>query len=341
MTDPAPEAARKRRAEWTSRARFIGLVLVALAVGTVIPQLIGEDESSTENPPGESVEAQRVAAWALHEEGGPSYMAVFATGGKPPLVLAVPADVTINLPGQNLGTLSEAAASGDEGLVEVALENLLGAPVDTTLLAPLSSLTQVVDDLGGLDVRDRDMSGADVDVYLSDVPAEAAIDLPFLRWQDVLEGIIRAAPARTEALPEPFGDFLAGPEPSFTALPVVDIGGGLLRPDRDGLAQLVSEHFIPAAADAVRLVVLNGVGTPGIGEEVARILVPKGFTLMSSGNANTFDLEVTQIIASSRGDIEAAERAMTLLGAGEVSLGNQPAGLADVTVVVGRDFGGS
>jgi hypothetical protein len=119
---------------------------------------------------------------------------------------------------------------------------------------------------------------------------------------------------------------------------VVDIGGGLLRPDQDKVEELLSRYFVPTTADVVRLVVLNGVGTPGIGKQVAGILVPEGFRLVSSGNANTFDLEVTQIVASSRGDLKAAERARTLLGVGEISVGNQPAGLADVTVVVGRDF---
>ena len=341
MSETPTEAARRRRAEWTGRARFAGLVLVALAVGTVLPQLIGDDEPDTGGSLAGAVEAQEVVAWALHAEGGPSYVAVFASGGKPSIALAIPAQVTINLPGQSLGTLADAAAAGDPGLVEVALENLLGAPVDDTVLATLSSVGTVVDELGEIQVRGGRKSGSEVVAHLSDVPTGGPVDQGFLRWQDVLEGLIQETPARPEALPEPLGDVLVEPPSSFRAFPVVDIGGGLLRPDPEQVASLVAKHFIPAAADAVRLVVLNGVGTPGIGEEVARILVPEGFRLVSSGNANTFRLEVTQIIASSRSDLEAARLAQALLGAGEVSLGNQPAGLADVTVVVGRDFGGS
>jgi hypothetical protein len=339
VTEPVPD--RTRQAVWIARARFAGLVLVALAVGTVLPQLIDGDETEPGRVATDPAEGQRVVAWALHAEGGRSYLAVLATGEKPSIVLAIPAEVTINLPGQSLGTLADAAAAGDQGLVEVALENLLGAPVDQTLLAPLSSLATMVDEVGGIEVRGRRSTGSDVDAYLTDVSGDAPPDQPFLRWQDVLEGLIRAEVGRPGALPEPLRPVLAEQNPSLLALPVVDIGGGLLRPDQDALQPLVQEHLVLTTADAVRLVVLNGVGTPGIGEEVARVLVPKGFRLVSSGNANTFDLEVTQIIASSRGDLEAAERAKELLGAGEISLGNQPAGLADVTVVVGRDFGGS
>ncbi len=340
MSETSTEAARKRRALWTARARFAGVLLLALAVGTVLPQLVGDDEPGTGGTLPGAVESQEVAAWALHAEGGNSYIAVFASGGKPSVALAIPAEVTINIPGQSLGTLADAAASGDPDLVDVAIENLLGAPVDEILLAPLSSVTGVVDGLGGLRVRESSMSGSEVFTYLQDVPSEGPVDQAFLRWQDVLEGVIRAAPGSPDALPDPLGEFLDEEPSSFRALPVIDIGGGLLRPDQDEVASLVDEHFILSAADAIRLVVLNGVGTPGIGEEVARILVPEGFSLVSSGNANTFRLEVTQIIASSRRDLESAELARTLLGAGEVTLGNQAGGLADVTVVVGRDFGG-
>jgi hypothetical protein len=88
--------------------------------------------------------------------------------------------------------------------------------------------------------------------------------------------------------------------------------------------------------DAIRLVVLNGVGEPGIGEEVGRILIPSGFRLMSSENANRFDFEVTKIVAATDEDIPSAQRAHELLGAGRSC--SAPAQPADMIVVVGRDF---
>jgi hypothetical protein len=122
------------------------------------------------------------------------------------------------------------------------------------------------------------------------------------------------------------------------ALPVVDLGAGLLRPDTEAVESLVEDRFVLSGADEVRFVVLNGVGTPGVGEEVARLLVPEGYRLMSSGNASTFDHQETKIIASSEEDFAAAERARELLGVGRVFQGFQPAGLADLTIVVGHDF---
>ena len=82
-------------------------------------------------------------------------------------------------------------------------------------------------------------------------------------------------------------------------------------------------RFVPVEGDAIRLVVLNGVGEPGIGEEMARILIPSGFGLMSSENANRFDDEVTKIVPATDEDIPSAPQAQAL-GAGQILLGAQP-----------------
>jgi LytR cell envelope-related transcriptional attenuator len=117
------------------------------------------------------------------------------------------------------------------------------------------------------------------------------------------------------------------------------IRAGLLRPDVRGVSGLVGERFVPVEGDATLLVVLNGVGEPGIGEEMARILIPSGLRLMSSENANRFDDEVTTIVAASEEDIPSAQQAQELLGAGQILLGAQPP-LSDVILAVGRGFSG-
>jgi hypothetical protein len=121
-------------------------------------------------------------------------------------------------------------------------------------------------------------------------------------------------------------------------------------PARRGLALSKTEsYFIDfdghklayrTACSGAALVVLNGNGTPGIGQQVARMLVPEGYVLVASQNASEFGVNVTKIIASDREDLPAARKARYVLGVGQVFLGNQASGVADVTVVVGLDFGG-
>jgi LytR cell envelope-related transcriptional attenuator len=78
---------------------------------------------------------------------------------------------------------------------------------------------------------------------------------------------------------------------------------------------------------------------PGIGAEVARILVPEGFRVVESGNVKSFDMPQTFMIASSDRALPRARKARLLLGVG--NLGEHPTGLGDVTIVISEDFGGA
>jgi hypothetical protein len=286
-----------------------------------------------------------VVAWTVRLEEAPeaTFVAILASEVKPPVIVAVPADVTINVPGQGLGTVGEAAAGGDVGLVGVALENLVGVRMDGSVDSTTAELQAAVDALGTIEVADQVMAGAQVVEYLTAQDPGALPDERFLRWQDVLEGIrdgVAANPAAVAGFPEPLRPILAAgsPDPmALYALPVVDLGAGLLRPDAKGLDALVKDVFVPYAGDEVRIVVLNGVGRPGVGEEVARILVPEGYQLVATGNANTFEVKTTKIISLSESDLSAAQRARDLLGVGQVLMA-EPTGLADLQIVVGQDF---
>jgi hypothetical protein len=310
----------------------------------VTPQLIelstgGDDDAGTTA----SAPDQYVVAWHVTDEEDQAHLAVFAAGRKAPVALALPAQVTINLPGQNLGTLQNAASSGQDSL-EVAVENLLGVPIERMVASDPADLAAAVDAAGGIDVLDRHLDGSGALDYLAEPGEDAPVDAVYLRWQDVLDGLLSAVderPGGVAALPEAVRPVFADDTPDMASVPVIDIGGGLLRPDVAALERLIDQRFVSSATEGIRLVVLNGVGEPGIGEEVARILVPEGFRLVSSGNARDFNFKMTQIVASSREDLPAAERARSLIGAGRILLGHQPTGLTDVTIVVGRDFGGS
>ena len=89
----------------------------------------------------------------------------------------------------------------------------------------------------------------------------------------------------------------------------------------------------------VPVVVLNGSGAPGVGAKVAQKLIPGGFQVVASQNARKFNYKTTTVYANTQASYPAAERAGRLLGAGAVTLGHSPvSGLADITIVVGKDF---
>ena len=89
------------------------------------------------------------------------------------------------------------------------------------------------------------------------------------------------------------------------------------------------------------MLVLNGVGTPGLGDRVRAKLVPAGFVFVGSDNAPRFGYTTTQILvpeATPEGQA-LGERVAMALGLPKAQIGTQEFGsTADVIVVVGSDF---
>ena len=140
-------------------------------------------------------------------------------------------------------------------------------------------------------------------------------------------------------------------ELDYTLLPVEpfgaadDAGGATYRPARDGMAQLLASTLagsVPSGggAEAVRIQVLNGVGTPGIGQAVDRRLEGAGFKIVLTDNARSFDFADTRILVyrEDEGSMAAAREVQRLLGVGTIQISRQPQSVVDLTIVVGADF---
>lgn len=136
----------------------------------------------------------------------------------------------------------------------------------------------------------------------------------------------------------------------FRTLPVSPIGSGddsSYRPDAARVAALVADRFaasVPEAGPAAgrRLRILNGNGVPGVGQQVAQRLLPAGFRVVLTGNADSFAYDETRIVVHGDDDqhIAAAERVRALLGVGRIERSGTPQSVVDITVVVGHDFPG-
>ena len=339
-----PQRASRRRSaqrwRWVVLVGVLVLAGAATAVVFVLPRQAGrpDDGSGT----GAVVpEDQRVVSWTVWDDKpreGPFVAVLAAGGGREPVVIAVPGNAAVNIPGRNLGTIEEAADTRDAAAVAATVENVLGVRVDDAWGIEIGQLGVIVDGVGGIRAGFEQLDGRGVVTYLRDAPdVERSI-----RWQEVLTGLLEALEGEPESLaiaPEQIRPVFTMGGPEAIILPVEDLGSGLARPDKEAVTELVEERFVPTGSeDKVRLVVLNGNGIPGIGEHVARMLVPEGFQLVASGNAASFDQEETRIVATSSEFRDDAHRAQRLLGVGKVYIGLQPTYLADVFVIVGKDF---
>ncbi|MBW3657459.1 MAG: LCP family protein [Actinobacteria bacterium] len=131
-------------------------------------------------------------------------------------------------------------------------------------------------------------------------------------------------------------------------LPVSPIGSGTensFRLDEARASELVEDRFgasrpVTTAGAGRDLQILNGNGVPGIGQRVAERLVPAGYKVVLTRNADRFDHEETRIIVydDAPEQLAAAEEIRELLGVGRVELSRTPQSVADITVVIGLDF---
>lgn len=195
------------------------------------------------------------------------------------------------------------------------------------------------------------------------------------RLQGVLDGLLTALPqstARVAELLSALGSRSASSQPvpqlaafliglatdgrlqslQYDSLPVipVDPGNGVtsFRLDTDAARKLVDRllaQSVPAAARQTgnRVLVLNGVGTPGIGEKVRARLVPAGLVFVGSRNNSFLGVTKTSVLIRDATPQSQAigDRVATALGVPLDSVQTADIGsIADVVVVVGADFAG-
>jgi hypothetical protein len=273
--------------------------------------------------------------------------------GGSPVVVAVPPDVRVDLAGQPEQTAGELGAVGPR-LVE-ATQSLLGVRIGHYVVGDEASLAATVDGMGGIEAEVeapfsvgarsyraglRRLDGRGVLDYL--VASPTARDA-FLRWQDVLQGFFDGTP-RVGDVPGSTDDagavvnaMRAGRGASVVELPTSVGIDGAVRIDRRKLHDLVATRLRTAGGPLVRVVVINGSGLPGVADSLAVRLAPLGYQVVVAENDSHADA-TTEVLASADRFVGDAQRVRSVIGSGSVYVDAQPTGLADVTIVAGKDL---
>lgn len=215
------------------------------------------------------------------------------------------------------------------------------------------------------------LDGEQAQLYASYLAAGEQEQARLARLQTVLDGLISGLPAKADTLLRSLGpgsrstlsvptlsSLLSGlkaddgsDDLQYRSLPVIPVVSGddqvRFRIDAPAAKSLVAEllaQSVPpgAAATGNRVLVLNGVGTPGLGAQVREKLLPAGFIFVGSRNADRFGYAQTQVLvkdATTQGAALGARVAKALgVPASSVSSSNQIGTIADVVVIVGQDF---
>lgn len=324
-----------RMAGWVAPVVAGGLIVGAVAAGGVFLRRSGEPTRSGIS----RAEPSTLMLLELRSEAGPLVAVVGSSGAPPPAVLVVPGNVRVTIPGQGDGSVKDAALLPVPAAT-MAISNLLGVWIRHHVVVDPAHVGAVVDRAEGIRLFGEAKSGVEVAAALREAgPAR------LLTWRETLIGLFETG------APWSAGDFvetddgrvaaavlIAADGAAVQPLPTVTVVPGALRPDYELIPDLMARMFGAPHQPPVRLIILNGTGTPGVGESVAERLIPNGFRIVASLNASTFDHEETLVVATSEDFGEAADRARALLGVGAVSASGVPSGLGDVTILVGEDY---
>jgi hypothetical protein len=317
-------------------AAIASLVLIVAAAGVAAFLLRDRGATTVDREPGDRV---GLTLLVVQSPSGP-FGAVVGSTGATPGALALPREIQVTIPGQGEGTLAEALALPARHAATTAA-NVLGVWIDHYAVIGPERLEAIVDEAGGITVGTEEMTGREVLDSLVDSPsagtAAFAVALTGLlsagvEWEpaDFVQADERAEVIRT---------LEAARDVTVSSIPSVEAASGIYQAEPDAIRASLVEAFGGPDRDAIRVIVLNGSGVPGVGELVAERIVPSGFRIVVSENASSFDHDETLVVVGSPEDVELGERVRDLLGTGTVNV-SVSSGLAPVTVLVGKDFTG-
>jgi LytR cell envelope-related transcriptional attenuator/LytR_cpsA_psr family len=283
-------------------------------------------------------------------------LALVGTGGegRPASFFTVPSELTMTVPGQGETTASQIASDAPETM-RIALSNTFGVWADHYAVLGLDGIAAAVDRVDGIRVQVPGFyatSAGDLGPGASRLRGDQVAALLSVRtdglearWAAVVQGLLRN-PMRLDR-----GDLvdtsglggvrrvLRGAAGAGLALfPTQVVAGNVVIPSQPALDQQVASAF--GASLPVPVIVENGVGTPGLGEDVAALILPEGFRIALSRNAEPFGFERTRVVANGRAALADARRIVQALGVGRVGVSQVPSGIGDITIIVGEDFTG-
>jgi anionic cell wall polymer biosynthesis LytR-Cps2A-Psr (LCP) family protein len=238
----------------------------------------------------------------------------------------------------------------------------IGATVDAPVISGRTILLQQ---------GPQQLSGANALLFATYLGPQEQEQTRLTRLQAVIAGLLAKLPADPVSV---IGSLGGGAELSTTPASLSELLTGLATDDQAGNLQNRSLPVTPRASgnddihfglnaagtrslvDDVlagsilpgarltdnRVFVSNGVGTPGLNEQVRDRLVKAGFVCVGSNNALSFGNDTTQVLVPESTEQSAAlgARVAKAIGVPESSVhsSNKIGTIADVFVIVGKDF---
>jgi hypothetical protein len=360
-TEPASRAGRYVRDRRRRQIEALVVVVVVVAAGIYAWTQsrdvgAGAPTATRSVSPSPTAEVEPVRFLALSVRGAPApLLAVIGTRSRrgDAAAIPIPAGLTMVVPGAGEMRAKDLSLLRGRS-IQVGLSNLLGVWAEHYVVTDVEHLSAMVDRTGGLSTDLSQgfitrsgalgpgpvtLTGAQLGDLLTSTQgteAEAA-------WQAVL-GALLAHPLSLDHTSIIHADALASVNELLAAstgastiqLPTDLVAGTTIVPSQPALDELMTTTFGTTAP--ISTIVQNGSGIPGVGEAVARRILPRGFRVVISENASSFNHATTEITANGAQNVGVARRLRRVLGVGRVTFSRVPSDVGDITVVVGEDF---
>jgi hypothetical protein len=189
------------------------------------------------------------------------------------------------------------------------------------------------------------------DSYLS-VPFARYVAVPYDAYQNALRsqslaGITKQVLATDIPLQDlkvlgATADSIPSKDVAFVALPVRPITVGdqrYLQPQRQQVAEILKSWWgVDVGPESrTRVIVQNGAGSPGLAGAAAKALIAAGYQVVDTKNAPSFGYKQTLILLY-KGPVATASAVRDLLKVGVVRKAVSDQDLADVIVIIGKDY---
>jgi len=290
------------------------LVLFVLATGVNAgARWLAEREARQEaSPEAQAQKAEEnLVIIGKNDDGSADFLAVrLDEEGGQILGIGIPSGAFMEVPGQGFERVGD-SLSGGPGVSLAAISNYLSIPFEHYVIVDVAIYQDAMTNQSLRSVMDN--------VQETDLPEEEQ--------------------ARIAA----FIDSVEGERTALVPLPVrpIDLGGETyFEPQRDQIADLLLQWWgirLGAEDTSVRVILYNGSGVPGIAGEAAQEVIAAGLRVVDTKNADRFDYDTTLIVVQS-GETSHGELVQAALGVGEVVEKPSEQQVADVIVIIGRDY---
>lgn len=224
--------------------------------------------------------------------------------------ISIPDGAFIEVPGQGFERIGDSWIAGPDVSLD-AVSNFFSVPFEwyATIDYELYQMAMQGQSLKGIAEEFKDTNLSDDDTQ---------------RFKEAFNAI---PTANTALVPMPVKPINLGDQTYF-------------EPQRAEIADLVKTWWnvdIGAEDTTTRVIIYNGAGTPGIAGEAAQQLIRAGYRVVDTKNADTFNYAKTKVVVQN-GPTSAADGIVSTLKVGEVSQKAADQQVADIIVIIGKDY---